>query len=591
MNPRISKLLVNTFFASSAVSVAIYANRQYHLRGDKIQNTDKDLFLEFAENQRAQGKRMFSPWLTRDKDLLHLANRHGIPLPDLDKLTQPYFPPVKIEPLSRSAALELDKDKSTPMYVCVGGPPAAMVAIQRAVDREPILYVNYSRSDKRAISEGSAYHGEFDAESEKPAYFAGKTVPAFFYDQTLRLIHPPRYDSDVIKPDFSWLSLNWVEWIYHPQQWLPGFRVVWGNYQKTKIYENEHALGKLSPEIIEMRERTRHCEMWLTALDKYLGGNLFLNREFGSLTIAPTEQDWQDLQKFQKALKEEGRSLVEVNSEQMLNKYGFIPRHVAGSLEKIHDRVFRHDFMLRIANAIKNQGGEVHLDWQLRKILIDPEQPGGIVEFVEKTEQGEIVHRRRFIQAHLSLGISDYDPSQADLASVTGVSINAILYGVALRTSILCGGSNNMVPLTEPMVLNTTDQDGKSSENNNITFVRLTAAGCVNPRFRGDNSYTYDGQHAVHLLHRVRETLPANARLVPLSVIGCNRMFIENGMSLWKNPEIKINGRKHLIPSIKIQLGAGGGGISQSAAEAHKIAKNQEHPFPQESKNEQSLRR
>lgn len=574
-----SKILFWGGITEITVVCALTAKRKYDLWDDKILGTENSKFLQHCENERLEEKQMFKPWVTDDEKLIKFAQDHGISLPKLDELTEPYFPDVKIELLTSELMKQLtnhDEYKSSEAIdVCVGGPPVATVALQKAVDGKKVLYVNYTGTDKRAIYEGAANHCEEDKDTESPAYTAGNTPTVFFTKHLKQYLKPTRYDKEVLEPNFPWLSLNIADWLLNPSQWFDGLSVALGNYKKAQEYEQCVRSGKTSPVAEEMLRRTKEGEKYLTQLNEYLGGELF-SKEFGSLIVDSTENGSENLKELQTRLEQEGRSLVALDEKSLLNKYGFIPKKPA--MEKTHDRVFTPDFLAKISKKIAENGSSVKNNWVLRKILVNPDQTGGVLEFSENKQGQEIIHHQKFSNAHFSLGITNYSPSTTKLVSVTGVSVNAILYGLKLKAPVVCGGSNHLVPLREPTQITVRNEDGSNSKVD-ITLVRVTAAGAVGPRKRGNNSYTYDGKHAIHLLHRVKETLPEGIHLEPISVIGCNRMFIEDGMSMWKHPTLVNEGNTFECSKVKIHEGAGGGGLTQCAVEAIKVAENSDDPF------------
>lgn len=326
-----------------------------------------------------------------------------------------------------------------------------------------------------------------------------------------------------------------------------------------------------------MRERTRICEKWLTELDKYIGG-IFLPGK-GSMILAPRESDIKGLKAFKDILAEEGRELEDVSNEQALRKYGFVPRNSFLQVEKKHDRIFRPDFLDKIEEAISANGNEVHTDWKLVEILADVKnKSGGRAIFLDQKGNKQIVN---FTDATLSLGITDIQPKPYVMSSVTGISMNALLYGIELKGPVVCGGSNHVVPLGPPKKIMKTDlATGKSNEVI-VTPVRATAAASVSPRFRGEHSYDFPGIAAVELVRRLNQALPEGVKLDIVSAFGCNRMFGPEGMSTWLSPKVEIDGKKVSIESIRMQVGAGGGGLTQSAVEATRIAANPEQFFPE----------
>lgn len=565
MYTRLSKIAKKMGFGTAITGFAVWGYRKLKLTGDHIQNPYNDPYLAFAEKEREQGKQMFSPWRTIDFADLSIAEQYfpQIPIPDAAKLTKPNTESVIVESSNAFSCTH------KPLFVAVGGPPAALVAYQKAKNGEAVLYVNNMDENEtaRPIWAGAANHGEPDATTEAPAYTAGHEPVKFLWNQFKYFINPPRYDSDVLHSDFPWLSLNIGDWLRNPRQWGDGLRVAWGNYQLARQYKKEREEDYFSDPILmqEMRARTRSTGDYLEDVDQELGG--ILRKPRGSLIISDhkgsIENDCENL-------KAENRTLLSLTAEEAEKRYGI---RTIGYLtrgpyyaEKTHDFIFEPQFMKRIIEGITANGGEVHTNWRLTRILASNNagNKGGILHFSEKREVGEIHHHQTYSQAHFSLGPTPFDPDPYPLISVTGVSINALVYGARFSGGpIVCGGSNHMVPLAEPQTVTITDPETGIKETKDVTFVRITAAGSVGPRDRGNNWYTYDGHHAIHVLAKVKEVLPPGAQLKVLSVTGCNRLIGQDG----RQKEIELHDQnKKPIKNITVQVGAGGGGLTQMGA-------------------------
>jgi len=533
----------------------------------RILNVDNDPYLTFAETERRQGKKQFSPWTTSNPQWLEMAKRYfpEIPLPTAAQLEKPDLRPVDIRDLQTLPPHTAVMGEAC--LVAVGGPPAAAVALEHALQGKPVLYASDQEKTlpgkcTRPIWAGAGNHGEPDAFTEAPAYVTGHRPLSFIFKELLRACLPCHYDSQVLDPDYPWLRINFGEWLGNPHQWPAAFRVAWGNQRLAQLYRRARQEG-LWPAVLErMRARTQASADYLHSLDKVLGG--LLREPRGSLLIAESPQQVRALEDAAAFLKEEGRVLRALTPDQAFEKYGLRPRQALALWEKTHDFIFEADFLKKMTTALQKHGGEIQNAWRLKRIYVDGNpQKGGVLEFCENGATGETRHYRRFSQAHLSLGATSFQPQQYDLISVTGISMNALLIGGALRGGpVVCGPSNHLVPLLAPQTLPVPDRSGQQ-HSLPVTFVRLSAAGSVSPRDRGQQWYCYDGRQAVHLLHRIRETLPAEMRLVVLSVTGCNRVIGKDGQQVELHPTLYPAGRKKTYSQVTIQIGAGGGGLTQ----------------------------
>lgn len=541
------------------VCLAILIHRIWHLHHDQVQNPELDPFLFFAEQERKRHKQFFSPWLTKDEELLAISNKFfpSITLPQPELLKKPDVTPVEIVPLKNSH-LNLDGHDEE-YFVAVGGPPAAMVAFQQVKSGQRVLYVNQldSRKLTRPIYIGAANHVERDILTEEPAFISGHTPFDFLWREVKRFLNPMRYDKGVLRDDYPWLTLNIPEWICHPKEWLSGLRVAFSKQQLTLTYAKSISGHDASDVIQDLKYKTHTSCDFIEAFNRDDGK--ILREPRGAMFIASDDAVWQTLLKDMALLKQSGRALIPINAQEAKNKYGFAPRNVVGIMEKPHDLILEPQFLDTITQAIKAKGGEVHTNWRLKRIWVNESGKGGVLEFVD--QESSATHYRRFRQAHLSLGSTLYEPNPYDLVSVTGVSINALVFGLDLFGGpFVCGGTGNHIAVT-PLLPPVTIQDEK------VSFIRIAVGGCVNPRNRkASRWYTYSGQTAVNALHCIRKALPLDARLKVLSVTGCNRVIGRDGRMVEIHPFIKSGGKNKIVDSITIQIGAGGGGLTQMAS-------------------------
>jgi len=393
--------------------------------------------------------------------------------------------------------------------------------------------------------------------------------------ELLRFFLPSNYHSTVLHPDYPWLSLNIKEWLQNPRQWPAAFRIAWGNHQLAKRYLKALKQGKIPDILQEMQSRIQESWDYLEHLNKNLKN--FFREPRGSLLIATSLKQQENLFRYQELLKREGQSLQPLTAQEVQEKYGFLPRGALCFMEKKQDFIFAPDFLNKIVREIQQQGGAIKTNWHLSKMYLETDkQEGGLFEFYERNESGEKIHHyRRFSRAHLSLGPTSYSPPIYDLLSVTGVSMNVLLVGVALKGGpMVCGQTNHLVPLLPPQVINMKDPLSGVIKALPVSFARLSAAGSVSPLNRGCAWYTYDGRQAVHLLHRVRESLPPEIKIQVLSVTGCNRVIGKDGRQIEVHPTLTLNNKKIICPQVTIQIGAGGGGLTQMGAVPKKMKKS-----------------
>jgi|GEM_PF-4355106 len=530
-----------------------------------------DAFTLWLEEQLQHKKTQCPPWATQNPELLQIAQDYfpEIPLSQPEQLERPILNPVAILPLS---ACPVSMNQLEPAeLVAVGGPPAAMVALQAALQGKKSLYISDLElaspgKQIRPIWAGAGNHGEADVATEGPAYLAGYYPCSFIGKELLGCLRPKRFSKNPLDPDYPWLSLNLGEWLRNPHQWLTGLRVFWGNALLAWKYDREIRQG-IQPEIIRiMEKRVRDSGQYLENLNQNTVN--ILRKPRGSLILACTPKQLANLQGLRENLQKHGQQLKSLSPEEAGKKYGLIPRQTVGMMEKTHDFIFEADFLKRISEHIKKSGGQVIPHRRLTRVFLDTENnTGGVLEFYElNASQEKIFHYQKFSQAHLSLGATPFTPSVYDLISVTGVSINALLIGASLHGGpLVCGGTNHVVPLLEPRMVPIKDAQGQHISLP-VSFVRLSTGASIGPLDRGKYWYYYDGCHALHLIHRVRESLPQQFKLHILSVTGCNRVIGKDGHQVEIHPRLQINGKDFIGERLTIQIGAGGGGLTQMGA-------------------------
>ena len=140
--------------------------------------------------------------------------------------------------------------------------------------------------------------------------------------------------------------------------------------------------------------------------------------------------------------------------------------------------------------------------------------------------------------------------------------------------SVVCGATNHVTRLAGPVVL----RDPGSGRDCNTYLVKMTCCACITPNVIEPSNTHYDGVAAVGLVSAVRQSL--NTEVEVLTVWGCNRQVSRWGESHWLSVGELTQGKRVIQDSgpyrpqtdsgVHIQLGAGGGGITQGPARAPK---------------------
>jgi len=449
--------------------------------------------------------------------------------------------------------------------IVVGGPPALI----SSANEQKITYINDTR--KPPIAFGSAFHLEWDGQTEAPS---SHLPSSFMAQQIFRALFNYESLSSVKKTgEFSWRSLDWVGWLKHPKQWPEGMRVAVAFQRRIFSQEKEIQLQ-------EVAKRCKANEKFYEKLNQELNGELLLPGD-GAIIIARTVEEKKALYEMKIGLEKEGRSLKILSKEEMKKLYGFVPPGIEYA-KKPHDRVLSPHFMELVAERIKKLGGSV-INGTLTTIYVDNPEEGGIVKY--KTPNGT-KHFVPFSHLVLSLGnqriVGQDNKPLFDIVSARGVSALAIAYvpeGCELPSVIVCGGTNNATKLSGPIIIQ--EKDGKTY---NGYLLRMTAGACITPNTSDKDSANYDGTAATGLIAAVQKSL--DCKIEVLTVYGCNRQVSEHGQSHWISPPVKdqlapwhiLTPRGHhqdkgtYRPShtrgIVIQMGAGGGGLTQAPAKS-----------------------
>ncbi len=472
---------------------------------------------------------------------------------------------VKIEPLKKCVLKEAPKSAGT---VVVGGPPALL----STANTKGVTYINDAR--RFPIHNGSAFHLEFDAETEAPTtlrphrFVLAQIYRAFFHYQSLGAAEQTGL--------FPWRSLDWKGWATHPGHWMAGLRIALAFQRLTRSFKDPETRQK---SLQDVAARTKNNEKVYVQLNEEMGGKLISNAK-GSIIVARTEEEKAELYAMKEGLAKEGREIRILCPEEMSERFGFVPTGVVIG-EKTHDRVLNPNFMQLLAQRVNDLGGQT-LSGTLTTIYTDgPEQPG-YAQFTDPEGTKKIVP---FSDLVVSLGnqpILGYDGKPLfDVVSARGVSVLAMVQMPKWRDlpqATICGGTNHVMRLSDPV-----EMKGANGQIYNCYLIRMTAGATITPNVSEINSANYDATIATGLIAAARKTL--GCPLEVFSVYGCNRQMSEHGQTHWltipKNgPPFPIhpffNPRGHDLDlgpyrpanhkGVVIQMGAGGGGLTQGPA-------------------------
>lgn len=467
--------------------------------------------------------------------------------------------PVRFLPLEECPVKEFKGAKT----VVVGGPPALVSSIN---ERE-CTYINDSR--QQPIADGSAFHLEWDSPSEGPT---GYRPSQFMLQQMVRLFVPQTIARAEKTGLFPWRSLDWAGWITRPTKWLEGARIALAFEKATRSLSDPAKKAKVYQEVAA---RSRENQKFYEELNQRVGAELFLPGS-GSVIVARTQEEEQDLLSLKADLELEGRELCLLSKEALQKRFGFIPE---GRLfaEKTHDKILNPNYMKILTKRIESLGGKV-VNGVLDTIYMDKEREVGVVKY--KTAQGQ-EHYLPFSHLILSLGsqrlIDKNNKPLFDVVSARGVSALAIAYvpeGTSLPPAIVCGATNHVTRLSDPISVEREDKKRYSAY-----LVRMTCGACITPSVNEEENANYDAVAATGLISAVRQTLGCNLEV--FAVYGCNRQVSQHGQTHWLSP-LKTDGTDSLLAPrgqkhdsgtsrpndrIAIQMGAGGGGLTQAPSQ------------------------
>ena len=544
---KINKLIkLSTLFTTTALaSMCIAVRNRFE---DQLNGQD-----HFAEHSRLEHKKhpfsgMHAPYLTSNVQeqavfKKYFSNFQYLLPSSIEqfKKKQALQTSVKILPLS-SCPISINEPLKDAPLLAVGGPPALVFAAVQAMNNKRVDYLNDSR--RWPIAKGSAYHLEQDATTEAPTTY---TPINFLFDQSVRAIYKHISHSLVEKTgQFPWRTLNWIGWLQHPTHWWLGIKLALAvqlsfnnKLEKEKIY-------------LQVEKQCKENQRIYDQLNQALKGKLLLPGK-GSLIVARTSEELDDLSRMKTQLTQENRILRQLSSKELIERFGFVPSGLQ-HFEKPHDAILSPNYQLLLEDYITSQGNEV-LDATLVKVYVDSENStiGGIAEYQINGKS----YFKTFSQIILSLGNQNVlDKNNNPLFNVVaarGVSVLAHVYlpeDYCLPPVLVCGTTTTHATKLSDQPITISRKDKKC----HLYLVRITAGACITPNVSDENTADYDGTIAVGLISAVRLTLGNECEIEPLFVYGCNRQVCEHGQITWLNP----------YPGVHIQHGAGGGGLTRA---------------------------
>lgn len=276
-------------------------------------------------------------------------------------------------------------------------------------------------------------------------------------------------------------------------------------------------------------------------------------------------------------LMEEKRNLTIQSKENMISRFGFVPRcRMIG--EKTHDRILSPNFMSILSNRIVSQKKGSVVNGAVLTVYTDNPNEGGIVEYTNNGLDSGASSFIGFDRLVMSLGnqriYNESDSPMLDIVAARGISALAVIYlpeDKRLPAATVCGDTNHVTSIAGPSPM-VHPSDGKTY---NSYLVKLTCSACITPNVEGDvRAAHYDSVAATGLVTAVRRTLGFPVEV--LTVWGCNRQVSKWGEIHWLQIQkdgastSSLKDRGGHLPAEKgifIQLGAGGGGLTQGPSQ------------------------
>lgn len=268
----------------------------------------------------------------------------------------------------------------------------------------------------------------------------------------------------------------------------------------------------------------------------------------------------------------EKRVVRDVGTKELMERFGFIPNNGIAFGEKIHDRTLNPNFIQLISEYMISRGNIV-MNGVLKTIYTDNPENGGYIE-VQLNDETKIIPFSNLI---LSLGhqriTDENNNSFIDIVNARGVSTMALLYmplDKKIPVATVCGATNHVTKIAGPII---TTKPNDLNTKYNVYLVKLTCAACITPRLFDETNTYYDSIAATGLMSAARKTL--GGELDILTVWGCNRQVSRHGELHWLSiGDINNNNNKRIVidngpnrnydnNGIHIQVGAGGGGLTQ----------------------------
>ena len=507
---------------------------------DEIEENDQFSIYTNSEHKKNILSGMHQPFITNDDQQLSLFRKYFpqyeyLISKNINEINEKHSlkTPVRIKSLSEYNNEDIDYNTDA---LIVGGAPALMSSIYLIKNKKNFIYLN--NFQRIPISNGSAWHLEYDACTEAPTNYRPTT---FLFQQLKRLLLMNVSLKSIQETgEFAWRTINWIEWIRYPDHWYRAMK-IFIKYQLFTMFHNRISL---------LNDVSKQCianELFFDQLNKILNNKILLEG-YGSIIVARNQEELHQLQQFKNDLSEEGRTLNILSHEQMFNRYGFVPNGL-GFAEKAHDRVLAPNF-IRILNDFIVEQGRTVLDGTLETIYKDETQNGGIALFKDRNGQSKFI---KFSHLILSLGNQEIfnknNKRLFDVVAARGVSMLAHVYlpkDFKLPPVLVCGGTNHATKLSSSPF--------RFDENYDLYLMRLTAGACITPNVSDQYAAYYDSTIAFGLLQSVKNTLGDQCKVEPIFVYGCNRQVSQNGQIHWIEP----------YKNIFIQYGAGGGGLTRA---------------------------
>jgi hypothetical protein len=440
---------------------------------------------------------------------------------------------VEMKSLSECPSLKVKYNIRT---LIVGGPPALISGVILVKKEDDLIYLNDFR--RIPISYGSAWHLEEDAQTEAPTSYKPSS---FLFDQIYRVLFGyVSYKSIEENGYFPWRTIDWIEWIRHPDHWFRALKLSLSFQWFTFFQNRNHILNDVAKQCFTN-------EIFFSQLNEELNGCL-LQKDPGSILIARNDEEVIQLNQLKSDLIKEGRDLTILSKEEIFSRYAFRPKGLLFA-EKVHDRVLVPNFLDIFHKYILKEGGTI-LNGTLKTIYVDENQVGGIAEFVNENGETELIKYSRCI---LSLGSQTIFNSNGkrlfDVISARGVSILANVYlpkGTKLPSVLVCGGTNHATKLSsQPISYN---------QNFDLYLMKFTGGACITPNISNKHTAYYDGTIAYGIIKSVQKCLGYQTKIEPIFVSGCNRQVSKYGQINWIEP----------FPQTFIQYGAAGGGLTRA---------------------------